>query len=543
MQSSTPSSRSVLLILIAASVACGSKPAPPASPVTPEPAAAAAAAIDDTLIGKSFVELQEELTAGKRTSESLTRDYLKRIDAIDKQGPKLTAVLALNPDAIDEAKALDQERKDKGPRGPLHGIPILIKDNIETAGKLPTTAGSLALVDNVSGQDAPVVANLRAAGAIILGKTNLSEWANFRSDHSLSGWSAVGGFTRNAHVLDRSACGSSAGSGAAMAASLAAGTVGTETDGSITCPSAMNGIVGIKPTVGLLSQDRIVPISHSQDAPGPMTASVADAAAMLSAMVGAKPACDGVIPGCRKGDYSARLNIAALQGIRIGVLRFASGTHPRIEPIYDKALQVLKDAGATLVEVKLPDMKRIGEAEGIVLNTEFKVDLNAYLAKTPAAVKTRDLAALIAFNDGSKEELALFGQDTFIEAQQTKGYDDPVYKAALKDSKQLAQDGITKLLKSDKLDLLVAPSGATWRTDVVNGNHFSGSFSSLPAVAGFPHLTVPMGELDHLPLGMSFIGAAWSEDLLLAAGFAFEQRAKARVTPKFMSSIDGGSPF
>ncbi|MET0498002.1 MAG: amidase, partial [Steroidobacteraceae bacterium] len=384
-----------------------------------------------------------------------------------------------------------------------------------------------------------IVANLRAAGAIILGKANLSEWANFRSDHSLSGWSAVGGLTRNAHVLDRSACGSSAGSAVSIAAGLAAASVGTETDGSITCPAAMNGIVGLKPTVGLLSQEGIVPIAHSQDAPGPMTATVTDAALMLSAMVGDRPACNGSITGCRKSDYAAGLNATALQGKRVGVLRFETGRHPRIEPVYDKALQVLRDAGAALVEVKLPDMQRIRAAEGIVLNTEFKVDLAAYLATTPAAVKTRDLAALIAFNQGSERELALFGQDTFIEADQTRGLDDADYKAALADSKQLARDGIAKLLQDQQLDLLVAPtSGATWRTDVVNGDHFPGSFSTLPAVAGFPHLTVPMGEIEHLPLGMSFIGPAWSEDLLLAAGFAFEQHAKVRIEPQFIPSID-----
>jgi len=529
--------RSVLLVLAASTVACGSKSTPPA-PVATAPSTPAPPAIDESLVGKSIAELQEELTSGKRTAESLANDYLKRIEALDKHGPSLRSVLALNPDAIEDAKALDKERKEKGPRGPLHGIPILIKDNIEAAGKLPTTAGSLALAQNISDKDAPIVANLRAAGAVILGKTNLSEWANFRSDHSLSGWSGVGGLVRNPHALDRSACGSSSGSGAAMAASLAAGTVGTETDGSITCPSALNGIVGLKPTVGLLAQERIVPISHSQDAPGPMTANVADAAAMLSAMVGDKPACNGSIPDCRKSDYVAALKPDALQGKRIGVLRFESGRNPRVDPIYDKALQVLKDAGATLVEVKLPDMRRLREAEGIVLNTEFKADLNAYLAATPAAVTSRDLAGLIKFNDASKEEMALFGQDTFIESQATKGVDDKLYKDALRDSKKLARDGIANLLKADKLDLFVAPSAPTWRTDVVNGDHYGGSFSTLPAVAGYPHLTVPMGTLNHLPVGISFMGAAWSEDLLLAAGYAYEQRAKARVTPQYLPTID-----
>lgn len=520
----------IVLLVVAGLPACN--PQPPATP------AAKQVDLSESLVGKPIADLQRELDAGTVTAESLVRSYLARIDAFDRQGPALRSVLAINPDALDQARALDEERKQKKARGPLYGIPVLIKDNIESADKLPTTAGSLALKDNLSGQDAPIVANLRAAGAVILGKTNLSEWANFRSDHSLSGWSGVGGLTRNPHVLDRSACGSSAGSGSAMAAGLAAATVGTETDGSITCPAALNGIVGLKPTLGLLSQDRIVPIAHSQDTAGPMTANVADAAVMLAAMVGEKPPCYGPIPGCRKSDYVAALNENALQGKRIGVLRFEGGRNPRIEPVYDEALQVLKDAGATLVEVKLPDMKRMREAESIVLNTEFKTDLNAYLAKTPDAVKTRDLAALIKFNEASQEEMVLFGQETFIESQQTKGLDDKVYKDALRDSKKLAQEGIAKLLAADKLDLLVAPSAAAWRTDVVHGDHFPGSFSAMPAIAGYPHLTVPMGTLKRLPLGMSFIGPAWSEDLLLAAGYAFEQRAKARVTPQFLPSID-----
>jgi amidase len=535
--------RCVLLLaaILAATIAlsaCG-----PELATSPAPAPAARPDSDDSLSGKSITELQRDLDAGVVTSEALVHAYLHRIAAIDRHGPTLQSVLALNPDAVDQARALDVERHQKGSRGPLHGIPILLKDNIESADKLPTTAGSLALVDNMSGSDAPIVANLRAAGAIILGKTNLSEWANFRSDHSLSGWSALGGLTKNAHVLDRSACGSSAGSAVAVAAGFAAASVGTETDGSITCPAAMNGIVGLKPTVGLLSQQRIVPIAHSQDAAGPMALSVTDAAVMLSAMVGEKPACDSTIPGCRKADYVAALTSSALQGKRIGVLRFDSGRHPRVEPVYERALNHLRDAGATLVEVKLPDMSRIYDAEEAVLNTEFKADLNAYLAATPTAVKTRNLTALIGFNRDSPRELVLFGQETFLKADKTTGLEDASYKAALADSKRLAaQEGITRLLSAEHLDLLAAPtSGPAWRTDVVNGDHFSGSFSTLPAVAGFPHLTVPMGEIDHLPLGISFIGPAWSEDLLFAAGFAFEQRAKARIKPDFLPSIDQGT--
>jgi amidase len=524
------------IVLVAAALpACAPKPA---SPELKQPSEA-----DDSLAGVSIVELRGKLDAGTVSSEELVRSYLKRIAAMDKNGPALQSVLAVNPDAIEQARALDAERRQKRTRGPLHGIPILLKDNIEAADRLPTTAGSLALIDNFPDRDAPIVANLRAAGAIVLGKTNLSEWANFRSDHSLSGWSALGGLTKNAHVLDRSPCGSSAGSAVSVAAGLAAASVGTETDGSITCPAAMNGIVGLKPTVGLLPQQGIVPIAHSQDAAGPMTLSVTDAALMLAAMVGEKPACDSTLPGCRKADYAAALSADALQGKRIGVLRFAGGRHPRLEPVYDSALQYLRDAGATLVEVKLPEMKRIFAAEEIVLLAEFKAGLNRYLAATPAAVKTRDLTALIAFNRDNRRELELFGQETFLNANKTAGLDDAVYKAALADSKRLAQEAISQLLSTEKLNLLVAPTnGPAWRTDVVNGDNFTGSFSTLPAVAGFPHLTVPMGKLDHLPLGISFIGPAWSEAALLAAGFAFEARAKARIEPGFLPSIDQGVP-
>jgi amidase len=514
--------------------ACGPKPATPA----PQPQSE----VDDSLTGASIMDLRRELDAGVVTSEELVQSYLKRITAIDKNGPTLQSVLALNPDAVDQARTLDAELRQKKLRGPLHGVPILLKDNIESADRLPTTAGSLALVDNFAGRDAPIVANLRAAGAVILGKTNLSEWANYRSDHSLSGWSGLGGLTKNAHVLDRTPCGSSSGSAVAVAASLAAASVGTETDGSITCPAAMNGIVGLKPTVGLLPQRGIVPIAHSQDAAGPMALSVADAALMLNAMVGEKPACDSTIPGCRKADYAAALASTALQGKRIGVLRFASGRHPRMEPIYDMALVHLRDAGATLVEVKLPEMNRIHEAEETVLRWEFKAGLNAYLAATPATVKTRDLTALIGFNRDNPREMVLFGQEVFLRSDSTTGLNDAGYKSALADSKRLAQEGITQLLATQNLALLVAPTnGPAWRMDVVNGDNFTGSFSTLPAVAGFPHLTVPMGQIDHLPLGISFIGPAWSEDLLLAAGFAFEERAKARIKPGFLTSIDHGA--
>ena len=490
---------------------------------------------DAALTDKSLVELRADLAAGRTTSEELVEAYLARIEAIDQNGPALHAVLALNPRALEQARASDAERKRGKLRGTLHGIPILLKDNIESA-EQPTTAGSLALRDNLTNRDAPIVANLRAAGAIILGKTNLSEWANFRSSHSISGWSGLGGLTRNPHVLDRSACGSSAGSGAAIAAGLAAAAVGTETDGSIVCPAAMNGIVGVKPTLGLLSGMRIVPIAHSQDTAGPMTTTVMDAAILLTALAGKKPAC----AGCAPRDYAATLSSASLAGKRIGVLRFKAGRWPAVDPVYAQALTHLRAAGATLVEVELPDTSAVDSAEEAVLYAEFKTDLNAYLATTPAAVKTRTLADLIAFNAAQPRETVLFGQDTFERAQTTAGDADPAYLKALADSKRLAgPEGIDKLLKDHQLDLLVAPTaGPVWRFDFLSGDNYTGSFSTLPAVAGYPHVTVPMGGIGGLPLGLSFIGTAFTETRLLEAAYVFEQRARARLRPRFLPTID-----
>ena len=487
---------------------------------------------------KSIAELRQALDHGEVSSAQLVEAYLKRIEQIDRSGPALHSVLAINPKAAEQASALDSELKKKKLRGPLHGIPILLKDNIESLDPLPTTAGSLALRDNITERDAPIVANLRAAGAVILGKTNLSEWANFRSTHSTSGWSGMGGLTKNPHVLDRSACGSSSGSGAAIAAGLAAGAVGTETDGSIVCPASLNGIVGVKPTLGLLSGERIVPISHSQDTAGPMTLSVTDAAIMLTAMVGKTPIC--LNAGCRKVDYASSLPKASLAGKRVGVLRYSANRSPQLDPLYAQALEQLKSAGAVLVEVDLGDTSRIDEAEETVLFTEFKTDLNAYLATTPASVKTRDLSQLIEFNRATPRELALFGQDIFERANGSPSLDDAKYRTALADSKRLAgPEGISRALTKDRLDFLVAPTtGPDWRIDLVNGDQYTGSFSTLPAVAGYPHVTVPMGVLNHLPIGLSFIGEKWTEQQLLEAAYAYEQRSKARVTPQFLETVD-----
>jgi amidase len=490
---------------------------------------------ENPLTSKTVAELRADLDAGRTTSVELVQAYLARIDAIDRNGPALHAVLAVNGQALEQARALDAERKRKKLRGALHGIPVLLKDNIESI-ELPTTAGSLALRDNLTNRDAPIVANLRAAGAIILGKTNLSEWANFRSTHSTSGWSGLGGLTKNPHVLDRSACGSSSGSGSAMAAGLAAATVGTETDGSIVCPASLNGIVGVKPTLGLLSGERIVPISHSQDTAGPMTATVTDAALMLTAMIGKQPNCKG----CVARDYAATLPAASLGGKRIGVLRFKPGRQPAVDPVYTRALEQLRAAGATLVEVDFGDTDPIDAAEDIVLHAEFKPDLNAYLATTPAAVKTRTLADLIAFNASQPRETALFGQEIFERAEKMPGLGDAGYLKALADSKRLAgAEGIDKVLKEHRLDLLVAPTtGPDWRFDFVNGDNYTGSFSTLPAVAGYPHVTVPMGAINSMPIGLSFIGTAYTEAQLLEAAYVYEQRSKARLRPQFVPSID-----
>ncbi len=487
-------------------------------------------------------DLSADLAAGRTTSAQLVAFYLDRIEKIDRAGPTLRAVLAENPDALADAKALDEERRTSGARGPLHGIPILVKDNIETLGPLPTTAGSLALLANVSGRDAPVVSRLRMAGAVILGKTNLSEWANMRGSRSVSGWSGVGGLTRNPYALDRSACGSSSGSGAAVAAGLAAAAVGTETDGSITCPASVNGIVGFKPTLGLISRTHIVPLAHSQDTAGPMARSVRDAAMLLTIMAGSDGLDSATLQADRHAtDYAKALDIHALQGRRIGVMRFEAGFHPETDAVFAHALDVLRAAGATLVEIPhLPGIDAIGDAETLVLTTELKADLHTYLATTPKRVDSRSLADLIAFNLAHHDrELALFGQELFEKAEATKGLDDPAYLAALATSRRLAgAEGIDRMLATDKLDALVAPTaGPAWVVDTACGDHSSGQTSTLPAVAGYPHLSVPMGQVYGLPVGLSIIGPAWSDARVLAYGYAFEQALGLHMAPTFARSL------
>jgi amidase len=495
--------------------------------------------LSGTILGRSLAELSGDLAAGRVTSEQLVTAYEARIAAIDSAGPTLQSVIALNPNALEDARALDKARS-AAARGPLYGIPLLIKDNIETADPIPTTAGSLALKDNITHRDAPVVARLRAAGAIVLGKTNLSEWANMRGSRSVSGWSGVGGLTKNPYSPDRSPCGSSSGSGAAMAAQLAAGALGTETDGSVVCPSSVNGLVGLKPTVGLVSRTHVVPISHSQDTPGPMTHSVTDAALLLTAMAGSDPLDPATKDAdAHRQDYVAGLDAQALKGKRLGVMRFDAGFHPETDAVFAHALTVLRRAGATLVEIdKLPGAEAIGDAELTVLLTELKVDLNAYLASTPKNIATRSLADLIAFNYAHADrELGLFGQELFLKSEMTAGYADPAYLAARALSLKLAgADGIDMMLAEYNVDALVAPTaGPAWVVDTVNGDHSPGQTSTLPAVAGYPHLTVPMGMVFGLPVGVSFIGPAWSEKRLLGFGYAFEQEIGFRPRPGFAS--------
>ena len=514
-------------LLIAVSLFAVLSPGPAAARTTPR--------VEEA----SIADLAAMMASGKASSEGLVRAYLARIAAMDRKGPALRAVIAINPDALAQARALDAERRAGRMRGPLHGVPILVKDNIETLDPMPTTAGSLALKANVTRRDAPVVARLRAAGAVILGKTNLSEWANIRSTHAMSGWSAVGGLVRNPYALDRTACGSSSGSGAAVAASFAGAALGTETDGSVVCPSSINGLVGLKPSIGLVSRTHVVPISHSQDTPGPMARTVRDAATMLSAMVGADPA-DAATVGAVPRDYAAGLSASALSGLRVAVLR--PDMPDDLKAAYERALDVLRGAGAALVEVKAPEHKGLGEAELTVLKTELKADLDAYLATTPPAVRTRRLADVIAFNAANAAaEMPFFAQELFEAAQATTGLNDSAYQAARAASLRMAgAQGIDAMLKAANATVLVEPSyGPAWLSDTVYGDKYDGpSSSELPAIAGYPNLTVPMGLVRGLPVGLSFVATKFGEATVLGAGYAYEQRSNARVAPRYLPTAN-----
>ena len=486
----------------------------------------------------TIAELQEGLHSGKFASRGLVNRYLARIAAIDKAGPAINAVIELNPEALGIADSLDAERKSKGPRGPLHGIPVLIKDNIGTADRMMTTAGSLALSGFAPAQDSAVARRLRQAGALILGKTNLSEWANFRSSHSSSGWSGRGGQTRNPYALDRNPSGSSSGSGAGVSANLCSIAVGTETDGSIVSPSSANGIVGIKPTVGLISRAGIIPISHSQDTAGPMCRTVTDAAILLGALAGPDPADPATAaPGAKFfSDYTQFLDPKGLQGARIGVLRKTFDFTETVAPVFNAALDAMRDAGAVLVDVEIPSIGKFDNSELEVLLYEFKADLNAYLAAIGPKSPVSSLQELIAFNERNRDrELPYFGQDLFERAQAKGPLTDKAYQEALAQNHRLARtDGIDAVMDQNRLDAIVAPtSGPAWLTDLVDGDHDTGATSSLPAVAGYPNIHVPAGFVFGMPVGVSFFGRAWSEPQLIRIAFAFEQATRARRPPRF----------
>jgi amidase len=491
-------------------------------------------------------QLQDGMKSGKYTAQSLVEKYLARIDEIDKRGPAVNAIIELNPDALSIAKALDQERNAKGARGPLHGIPVLIKDNIDTADRMMTTAGSLALVGSKPPKDSFVAQRLRAAGAVILGKTNLSEWANIRSSHSVSGWSGRGGLTKNPYALDRNACGSSSGTGAGISANLAVVGIGTETDGSIVCPSSSNGLAGIKPTVGLVSRGGIIPISHSQDGAGPMCRTVRDAAILLGALTGVDPddSATAASAGKSQTDYAQYCDPHGLKGARIGVARKYFGFNDAVDALMEQSLNVMKTQGATLVDpADIATLGKFDDTELLVFMYELKADLNAYLARLGPGAPVRTLQDIIDFNDRNRQkEMPYFGQDLFVKAQSKGPLSEKEYLEAVEKNHQLARtEGIDALMDKYHLDAIVAPTGGpAWLTDLVNGDHSAGGSSNAAAVAGYPNVNVTAGFLSGLPVGISFFGRAWSEPTLIKIAYSFEQAIKARQAPRFLNSIGLG---
>ena len=527
-----------------------------ASPAKAKPLRAKVAAggrADFELNEMTLEAMQRGLAGGKFTSGGLVEKYLARIEAVDKAGPAVNAVIEVNPEAPAIAQRLDRERGAKAAHGPLYGIPVLIKDNIGTADGMQTTAGSLALLGARPAKDAFIVQRLRAAGAVILGKTNLSEWANFRGEHSTSGWSARGGLTRNPYALDRNPSGSSSGSAVAVSANLCAVAVGTETDGSIVSPSSLNGIVGIKPTVGLVSRSGVVPIAHTQDTAGPMARCVADAAALLSVLAGvdaddpvttisaqtSKTGSSGA-PGL---DYTRFLDAKGLRGARLGVVRKLAGFNIHVDQLFANALEAMKSAGAEVVDpVEIASLGKVDEPELQVLLFEFKADLNRYLSALGREAPVHSLREVIAFNEKNRaRELAYFGQELMEKAEKKEGLSSAEYQKHLADCGRLSrQEGIDAVMEKFRLDALVSPTDSpAWPTDLVLGDHFVSSSSTLAAVAGYPHVTVPMGFVSGLPVGVSFFGRAWSEPVLIRLAYAYEQGTRIRQAPGFRATVGG----
>jgi amidase len=492
----------------------------------------------------TIAELQDGMRSGKFSARSIAELYLARIEAIDKNGPTINSVIETNPDALAIADALDKERKEKGPRGPLHGIPVLLKDNIDTADRMMTTAGSLALVGAKPPKDSYVAQTLRAAGALILAKSNPSEWANIRSSHSTSGWSGRGGLTTNPYALDRNPCGSSSGSGAGISANLCAVAIGTETDGSIVCPSSANGTVGIKPTVGLVSRSGIIPISHTQDGAGPMCRTVLDAAILLGALTGADPDDNATAASHGKSftDYTHFLDANGLRGARIGVVRKYFGFNDAVDALMAQALDVIKTTGAEIVDpADIETIGKTGKNEDIVLLYELKTDLNAYLARLGPSAPVHTLKEVIEFNERNRsKEMPYFGQDMFLKAEAKGPLTNKEYVDALAENLLLArQQGIDATMEKYKLDALIAPTGGpAWITDLVDGDNAGGQSSTAAAVACYPSVSVPAGFVFGLPVGISFFGRAWSEPILIKLAYSFEQATKARKPPKFLPTAN-----
>jgi amidase len=491
----------------------------------------------------SIADLQNAMEKGEYSAKQIAELYIRRIEQIDREGPSLRSILEVNPDALKIAESLDQEQKEIGPRGPLHGIPVVLKDNIDTADRLTTTAGSFALEGSIPARDSFVAKLLRSAGAVILGKANLSEWANFRSRHSTSGWSARGGQCRNPYVLDRNPCGSSSGSAVAVSAQLCAVSIGTETDGSIVCPANANGVVGLKPTVGLVSRSGIIPISHSQDTAGPITRTVADAAVLLEVLRGVDPLDPATQVGGAQDshDYAAQLDPKGLKGARIGIARQFFGFHPEVDRLMEDAIAEMKSSGAEVIDsADIPSRGKFGDTEYKVMLFEFKANLNVYLGGLGSDAPVKSLEEIIAFNEAHPElELPYFGQDIFLEAQAKGPLSSQEYLGALARNHRLSRtEGIDLVMEKYRLDAIAAPTGGpAWKTDLVNGDPSSGGSSSCAAVAGYPNISVPVGFIRDLPVGISFFGRAWSEPTLIKLAYSFEQATRVRTKPRFLPTM------